>query len=344
MRRTHHPAGTVHRFMIESAALAGNLLDDPTERIVDVYIPHGHEGSDLPLLVDLVGYTAGGPAHTAWKAFGENVPERLDRLIGEGKMLPVVVAFPDCFSRLGGNQYVNSSAIGNYEDFLIAEMLPAVETRFGCGGDGRRGVFGKSSGGFGALVHAMLHADTWAAAASHSGDAGFELLYGGGGFPDVLRALAKNGNSIEGWVKAFEAKPKLDDKDTMILMFLCQAASFDPDPKEFFGLRLPVTLDTCDIIPERWNNWLAWDPAVMVERHADSIATLKGFYLDCGTEDQYSILYGTRRIHKALVQRGIAHRYEEFPDDHSKVDYRMDTSLPFLGRNAERLNHPAGHT
>ncbi len=331
MRRTSHPAGTIHRLVVDSKALAGNRLGDPTERIVDVYVPHGHDGKDLPLLVDLVGFTAGGPAHTAWKSFTENVPERLDRLIGEGKMKPVVVAFPDCYSRLGGNQYVNSPVIGNYEDFLITEMLPAVEARFGCGGFGKRGVFGKSSGGFGALVHVMLHPDVWSAGASHSGDAGFENLYIPE-FPGTLRALAKADNSIEKWLKTFEAKPKIDGKDTMVLMILAQAASFDPapDPATFLGLRLPVTLDTCELIEDRWANWLKWDPARMVETHARAFGKLKGFYLECGTEDQYNILYGTRRIHKTLTAKGIAHRYEEFPDNHSGVDYRMDLSLPYL--------------
>ena len=104
MRKTTHAPGTVHRLMLDSRALAGNRLGDPADRIVDVYVPAGHDGSDLPLLVDLVGFTAGGPAHTNWKNFGENVPERLDRLIGEGSMPPVVAAFPDCFSRLGGSE------------------------------------------------------------------------------------------------------------------------------------------------------------------------------------------------------------------------------------------------
>ncbi|MBD8067256.1 enterochelin esterase [Devosia sp. PTR5] len=331
MRRTTHPAGSIHTFTVDSAALAGNRLGDPTTRRVDVYVPHGHDGKDLPLLVDLVGFTAGGPAHTNWKNFGENVPERLDRLIGESRMPPVAVAFPDCFSRLGGNQYVNSPVLGNYEDFLIDEMLPAVETRFGCGGMGKRGVFGKSSGGFGAHIHAMRHPDIWSAAASHSGDAGFENLYIPE-FPGTLRALAKSGNSIEQWLTAFEAKDKFDGKDTLVLMILAQAASFDPDPspETFLGLRLPVTLDTCELIAERWANWLAWDPARMVETHADAIGRMKAFYFDCGTEDQYNILYGSRRIHKTLDAKGIAHRYEEFPDNHSGVDYRMDISLPYL--------------
>lgn len=331
MRKTTHAPGTIHRLTLDSTALAGNRLGDPTTRIVDVYVPHGHDGSGLPLLVDLVGFTAGGPAHTNWKSFSENVPERLDRLIGDGRMAPVVVAFPDCYSRLGGNQYVNSPILGNYEDFLIAEMLPLVENRFSCGGNGRRAVFGKSSGGFGSLVHAMRHPDIWAAAASHSGDAGFENLYIPE-FPGTLRALAKSGNSIEQWLTAFEGKDKIDGKDTLVLMILAQAASFDPDPdpETFLGLRLPVTLDTCELIEDRWANWLQWDPARMVEKHADAIGGLKGFFLDCGTEDQYNILYGTRRVHRTLDARGIAHRYEEFPDNHSSVDYRMNISLPYL--------------
>ncbi|GHA37661.1 esterase [Devosia pacifica] len=331
MRRSSHPAGTVHRLNIDSQHLTGNPLGDNPVRIVDVYVPHGHDGDGLPLLVDLVGFTAGGPAHTAWKNFGENVPERLDRLIGSGEMPPVVVAFPDCFTRLGGNQYVDSPAMGNWESFLLTEMLPAVEDRFQCGGDGRRGVFGKSSGGYGSLVHAMRHADIWAAAASHSGDAGFENLYIPE-FPNILRAIAPHDNSIEAWFKTYEAKDKPGNDDISVLLILAQAASFDPDPEAFLGLRLPVTLETCELIEERWANWLAWDPALMVEDNADAIDSLKGFFLDCGTRDQYNILYGTRRIHRSLEQRGVAHRYEEFDDTHSGVDYRMDVSLPFLAK------------
>jgi enterochelin esterase-like enzyme len=101
------------------------------------------------LLVDLVGFTGSGLSDTNWSGFRENFPERLDRLIGEERMPPVVVAFPDCFTRLGGNQYINSASMGAWKDFLLHETLPAIEQRIGCGGGGRRGVlFGKSSGGY----------------------------------------------------------------------------------------------------------------------------------------------------------------------------------------------------
>src|SRR6266487_1030551 len=165
MRRFFGPSGAVHRVTVESRVLAGNMLGDPSERAVDVYLPAGHDGEGLPLLVDLVGFTSSGLSHTNWVGFRENLPERLDRLIGEQQMPPTVVAFPDCFTRLGGNQYINSASVGAWEDFLLQEMLPAIEQRFGCGGDGRRGVFGKSSGGYGALTHALRHSDIWSAAA-----------------------------------------------------------------------------------------------------------------------------------------------------------------------------------
>jgi S-formylglutathione hydrolase FrmB len=329
MRKFFGPAGSVSRVTIDSQVLKTNMLGDATLRVVDVYVPPGHDGKGLPLLVDLAGFTGSGLSHTNWVGFRENVPERLDRLIGEKRMPPVVVAFPDCFTRLGGNQYVNSASLGAWEDFLLSEMLPAIETQFNCGGDGRRGVFGKSSGGYGAIIHALRHADIWAAAACHSGDMAFELCY----LPDmpaVLRALAGNENSIERWWLKLEAANKNSDGSFKVFNILAMAASYDPDPTQFLGMRLPVTLDTCEVIENRWANWLRHDPVVALEAQADNLRRLKALYIDCGTSDQFNLLYGARRFARQLSALGIAHRYEEFADNHSGVDYRMDESLPFL--------------
>jgi hypothetical protein len=59
---------------------------------------------------------------------------------------------------------------------------------------------------------------------------------------------------------------------------------------------------------------------------------MKALYIDCGDVDQYNLIYGARRLHRALAQLGISHVYEEFPDNHSSVDYRMDVSLPCLAK------------
>jgi S-formylglutathione hydrolase FrmB len=327
------PRGEMKRLEVESQALAGNLLGDPNVRELYVYLPPGFvAGERPPLLVDLVGFTGSGQSHINWKNFGENVPERLDRLIGEQRMPSVAVAFPDCFSRLGGNQYINSAAIGRYDDYLLQEVVPLVERTLGVGGPGRRAVFGKSSGGYGSIVHAMRHADFWAAAACHSGDMGFELCYLGD-LPKVLTELARrHEGSIERFIRHFETALKPGDRDMTVLNFLAMAASYDPDPSQFLGIRLPADPWTAELMPERWANWQAHDPLNMVDAAAAGLRRLKALYIDCGDHDQFHLQFGARRLHRALDRLDIAHRYEEFPDDHSAVDYRMDESLPFLAK------------
>ena len=113
---------------------------------------------------------------------------------------------------------------------------------------------------------------------------------------------------------------------------LAMAASYDPDPAAFLGMRLPVTLDTCELIEARWFNWMQHDPLVILEAKADSLLGLKALYIDCGTNDQFRLLYRARRFARRLKELGIQHRYEEFADSHSGVDYRMDVSLPFLAQ------------
>lgn len=332
MRRDRKaPAGEVHRLTLKSRVLENNLLGDPVARIVDVYVPAGCKGEGLPLLVDLVGFTAGGPTHTNWKNFAENVPERLDRLIAADAMPPTVVAFPDCFTSLGGNQYINSAGTGRWADFLLEEAVPFVEHRFACGGSGRRGVFGKSSGGYGAIAHALLYPDFWNAAACHSGDMAFELCYLPE-FPRLLRTLAKADGSIEKWISELHAAPKMGDNALHDLMTLAMCATYDPDPNAAYGVRLPVDPQTCELIAERWEAWLAWDPVVMTKNRGAGLAKLKMLYIDCGEIDQYNLVYGARRLHRVLENLGITHVYEEFPDNHSSVDYRMDRSLPLLAK------------
>ena len=159
----------------------------------------------------------------------------------------------------------------------------------------------------------------------------FELLYRHE-FVPVLRALAKAEGGMRAWVDKFWESRKFKDSDIHIIMILAQAASFDPDMTAPYGLRLPVTMDTCEIIAERWNNWLAWDPLTLVEKHGQGLKKLKALYIDCGDIDQYNLVYGARRMTRRLKAMDVPHTYEEFPDNHSSVDYRMDISLPILGK------------
>jgi hypothetical protein len=127
-------------------------------------------------------------------------------------------------------------------------------------------------------------------------------------------------------------KEKVTSAEGHCIMNLCMAATYDPDPGVALGFRLPCNLETGERIERRWQRWLASDPINMVQRYADNLKSLAGIYIDCGWRDQFHIHYGTRILSRRLSDIGIAHRYEEFDDDHSDIDYRMDVSLPFLYR------------
>lgn len=328
------PRGRIEYIEIESKALADNMLGDPVTRGVAVYLPEGYDdGNDeYPLFVDIVGFTGSGFAHLSWKGFGESVPQRVDRLVAEDRMGPVIVALPDCFTSLGGNQYVNSAAMGNWADFLTLEMIPKLESTYRLeGGREHRAVFGKSSGGYGSIAHGMLHAEHWGAVACHSGDMAFDLCYLVE-FPRTVMHLAKFDGSIEKFVGHMRDSKKVNGGDLHHLMMLAMAATYDPAPNTPYGIRLPVDPKTCEVIDERWSNWLAWDPVRLVERPdvQDNLRSLAGLYLDCGNADQYNLVFGARQLVAKLEALSIPHRYEEFDDNHSSVDYRMDVSLPYL--------------
>jgi S-formylglutathione hydrolase FrmB len=326
------PQGRVVRLPHRSAVLADNPWNDPVQREVAVYLPHGYADNGPPYVAlwDLAAYTNAGPGHLNWRNHGENLSARLDRLIGSGAMAPAVVVIPDCYTSLGGNQYVNSPAVGRYADYLVTELVPFVEGELNVVGERRgRALFGKSSGGYGALYHAMVHPETWGAAASHAGDVGFDLLFRGD-FPTVCSSLAPLDGDATAFIRNFWSKNRPNGRDYMVMMLLAMAASYDPDPERPERIRLPFDLRTCEIDAERWQAWLDFDPLNLLERHADALRGLHGLWIDVGMYDQYRIQYGTRRFTDRLRALGIAHHYEEFEGTHSGIDWRLDHSLPFL--------------
>ena len=352
-----HP-GTLVVLEHVSSILKDNPLGDPHVRKLGVWLPPQYDASPnrrFPVLYDFVGFTGSGLAHTNWKPFGENVPERAARLIHEKKMGPCILVFPDCFTALGGNQYINSSALGSYADYLTQEIVPFVDREFRTlASREHRGCFGKSSGGYGALIHGMKYPKTWGAIACHSGDAYFDFVYWAD-WPNTLNELAKyrlpkrrpgvqkvvrsraleaglDDGRIRRFLKEVWGKEKLSSKEGHALMNLCMAATYDPDPRAPLGFRIPFNADTGEVIRERWERWRANDPINLVSRYRKNLRTLRGIYIDCGWRDQYHIQFGSRILAKRLGEAGVRVRYEEFEDDHSDVDYRMDASMKSLSQ------------
>jgi len=321
-----------------SKVLQDNIWSDPSERDFHVYLPHGYsESADAYVaLWDFAAFTNSGPGHLNWKNQGENLAQRLDRLIGSGEMPAVVVPMPDCYSSLGGNQYVNSSAVGNYADYVVQELVPFLSQNINVINDRNgRGVFGKSSGGYGALVHAMYYPETWGGIASHAGDIGFEWVYKPE-FPRAAAMLASLGGDVNRFLRNFWSKKSPGSPDYSTLMTLAMAASYDPGSSVDTAVQLPFDLHTCEIDELRWSQWLKHDPLHLLDSFAAELASLNLLYVDVGSRDQYNIQYGTRAFAKRLEKLAIEHHFEEFDGTHSGMDWRLDISLPMLARSLYR--------
>src|SRR5262245_45278395 len=103
---THASSGRVVVHRLDSRRLRGNALGDPSEPDLHVYLPPGHDPElPTPALLALSGFAGTGATLFGADPLGEDLRSRLDRLVLSGACPPVIVAAPDCFTRVGGSQY-----------------------------------------------------------------------------------------------------------------------------------------------------------------------------------------------------------------------------------------------
>lgn len=317
---------------LESEVLRDNPLGDPAARELYIYLPPGYDrdGSRrFPVIYCLTGFTGRGQMLLNTQPFTPTLAERMDSLIARGAIREMIVVMPDCFTRLGGSQYINSTATGRYEDYLIQEIVPFVDARFRTRAErDARAVMGKSSGGYGALVHGMRHASVFGLVASHSGDAYFEYCYP----PDFIKYVRQVGSDAPAFLEKFWSEERKSKDDGTLLNVLAMAACYSPDPSQPLGLRLPFDTRTGEIIPEVWKEWLRHDPVRMLEHYADNLRTLRLLYLDAGTRDEFALDLGARVLAARLKEQNIAFIHEEFPDGHFNISYRYDRSLEHISK------------
>lgn len=323
---------------IESAALRGNALGDPSTRPLAVYTPPGYdaEGSArYPVLYCMHGYTGNVGALVATRPWETNVVQWCDRLIAAGTMPPVMLVIVDGFTRLGGSQYVDSVHNGNYATYVIAEVIPQIDATYRTiANDGGRAIFGKSTGGFASMHLSMAYPGVFGAFASHSGDSYFRYAFPMS-FPAAQRSLERFG-SIEAFVTAFEQLPKKPQAFMQTIEILGQAAAYSPAAAERFAIDLPFDLHSGEIRDDVFARWLAFDPVERVTNSAPALAPMRLRYLDCGRRDEYGLDIGARMFTQRARDAGLTIHHEEFDDDHRNVGYRYEVSLPLLARALER--------
>jgi S-formylglutathione hydrolase FrmB len=331
--------GKYEQVTFESEVLKGNRLGDPYQRPLWVYLPPSYQEEPhrhYPSIYVIQGLTGQLDMWNNRSAFRKNFPELADELFARKEAPPCIVVWVDCWTSLGGSQFLDSPATGRYHTYLCEEIVPWVDRHYRTLPEREhRGIAGKSSGGYGAMVTPMLRPDLWGGLATHAGDALFEMCYLPE-FPRSVRALRDeyDGSFARFW-EDFRSRPAFTkESDGYLLNDWCMAACYSAE--EDGTVHLPYDTATGMLVPAVWERWLAWDPVRMAAHHADALRTMRAIYIDAGKRDEFFLDLGAEAFRRALEQVGVKDVFFElFDATHMGIEYRYPLSLKYL---AERLS------
>jgi S-formylglutathione hydrolase FrmB len=324
--------GTLDRLVVESDLLADNPLGDPARRPLYVYRPPGVEldhPRPLPSVYVIQGYTGQLDMWLNRTPFEPTMVERLDAMFAAGECPDAIVVFVDCWTSFGGSQFLNSSSLGRYQDYLCDETVAFVDGRYPTLADrDHRGLTGKSSGGYGAMVVPMMRPDVFGGLASHAGDALFEAS-NLPSFPEVARKLR---DDFEGSYEVFfERLARADRMDWETwgspLEMYGYAAAYSPDPTNPGKALLPFDVATGRLVEDVWAQWLDKDPVRMAPAHGDALRSMRRIYLDAGRRDEYYLDLGAQAFAAELDALGVTYTLELFDAKHGGLTFRYPGAI-----------------
>jgi len=260
--------------------------------------------------------------------FEPSMLERVDAMFADGDCPPAIVAFVDAWTSYGGSQFINSTSTGPYMDYLCDEVVPFVDERYPTlRGAEHRGLTGKSSGGYGAMVVPMLRPDVFGALASHAGDALFECCYLPN-FPQIARRLRDDfDGSWDVFLERMRAADHFDPDRFENADLYGYAAAYSPDPQRPGKALMPFDAETGRLIDDVWAQWLDWDPVRMAPRHADALRSMRRIHIDAGKADEWYLDLGAQAFSAELDKLGVAHSLELFKGKHGGLTYRYPGAI-----------------
>jgi S-formylglutathione hydrolase FrmB len=330
-------AGRLDEHVFDSELLRDNPLGDPAQRPLWVYVPPGYDDEPnrrYPTVYVIQGYTGHLQMWRNRTPYRQPFPETADRVFADGANPPAIVVYVDAWTAYGGSQFVDSPGTGRYHSYLCDEIVPWVDAHYRTMADqGHRGIMGKSSGGFGAIITPMLRPDLFGALATHAGDNLYEYCYVPG-FIKVVRGLRGYDGDIQRWWAEFRERVAFTaTEDADLLMVLGVSAAFSANPDG--TVELPFDPRTGALRPDVWQRWLDWDPVRMVPRYAEAMRSMRAIWIDAGTRDEFALDLGAQAFHRALLDSGVADdvtHFELFDAGHGAIDFRYPLSLAWLAK------------
>lgn len=332
-------SGRVDRLRLISEALKRNPLGDPNERPVWVQKPPGYDDNSArryPVIYVLMGYGGLLTNLQYRQPYAPLLLESVDALHVEDPATQFLTVYLDGWTRYGGSQYVDSPGTGRYHTFFCDEVVPFIDRLYRTLPDrDHRAVTGKSSGGFGAMITAMLRPDLFSVFASQAGDALYETNYMRE-FGAATRALREYDGDIMTFWADFTSRPafsKTSDQILWVLLGVAACFSADADGR----VVLPFDTTTGRVRDEVWARWLAWDPVRMLEQSsfADAMLSMNGIWVDAGTSDDFNLDLGALAFTDGLTAIGVPSdrlNFELVDANHWTISHRYPAALRWVAQ------------
>jgi hypothetical protein len=320
-------AGTIEHHRIDAVSLRDNPAGVASSRGVTVYLPDGYAASRkrLPVLYYLSSFFEDDRA--PWTADGAQA--LFDRAIDRRVIGDVIVVTADFSTPAGGSWYVNSAATGNWDDFMVRELVPWVDARYRTLARSQsRGVAGDRMGGHGAIRFGMRHPDVFGAVYA---------LHPIGTGPGLQTMFSR-----PDWRKLGTARSIADlDGDGFSLIFTSIFQAHLPDPAQPLRFAPPARLVDGQLVidparTERLNASFFLERQVPL--HADNLKRLRGLMFDWARGDPNADhIVSNQAFTRTLDAFGIPYEAEEYRggwgDRHWGEDGRIYTEmLPFFAR------------
>lgn len=342
---THTPTPTVTPLIplylefieIPAPSLQGNLLGDPTDQAVSVLLPPSYNSSDrrYPVVYFLPGFGGDGSAPNYFD------PYETARLMRSGQIEEMILVTPNGANLVGGSFYVNSSVSGNWEDFILQDLVGYIDDNYRTLPEaGSRAIAGHSMGGTGAFHLSMAHPEVFGACYILSGG-----LLGPKGLADfhVLNPQKRVENFLA-IVESIRSQPEAEALKAMAqndgpnAIAMAYGMAYAPNPQAgppFFDY--PYKLEDGVLVVDQ-DAWARWEAGMgnlddKVTANKRNLRKLHGILIDYARQDNLEwIPRGSEYLARLLDEADIAHELLSFDGGHADhIEERILTvMLPFF--------------
>lgn len=290
---------------VPAPSLQNNLVNEPTVQFNYIYLPPSYYTSKqrYPVVYFMNGFGETADIIFAFK-------DQLDELIKQKQIKEYIMVGINGINTLGGSFYVNSPVTGNWEDYVVKDVISYIDQKYRTiPKSSARGIAGFSMGGFATINLSFKYPEIF----------GVAFSLGPGLFnPDGLK------KAMETWDPGFLA---------------AYGAAFAPNPQKPAPYADILKLDGSDsdnLIKNKWENGFGNLPE-KVSAYLKKDTRLKALRIEYGSGDRYSwIPEGCVYLSGLLTDAGIPHELIKFDGGHFLYESILSKDLfPFFSQNLE---------